>query len=81
MTDYTPKSDPDPLDQPHGEVISEDDAKQGRRGLHMLLVLGASLLLVLVVFGGLLVFHARPATDAPHTHAAAAQTVGASTGG
>ena len=68
-------SDPNNTTQPHSEIVSEDRAKQGRRGIHMLGVLGASLALVLLAFGGLYVFHAKPVSDT--TPAAAAQrTVG-----
>jgi hypothetical protein len=75
MTDMPPRS-PDtltPIELHHGEVIPEDQAKQGRRGLHMLRVLAASLILVLLAFGGLYVFRSHPATDA--TPADAAQRV------
>jgi hypothetical protein len=64
MTDYRPTSStPGPLDQHNGEVIPEDQAKQGRRGLHMLAVLGASLVLVLAAFAGIFGYHAHSTSD------------------
>jgi hypothetical protein len=73
MTDMPPRTDDTvtPVEPYHGEVIPEDQAKQGRRGLHMMGVLGVSLILVLLAFGGLYVFRSHPNTDT--TPAAAAQ--------
>lgn len=62
MTDYRPISSA-PLNPPTGEVIPEDRAKQGRRGLHMLWVLIASVALIALIYVGLFAFHARPTAD------------------
>jgi hypothetical protein len=71
MTDYPPTSSPPgPLDQNHGDVVPERQAKQGRRGLHMLAVLGASLVLVLAAMFGIFGFHAHKASDSTNADAA-----------
>lgn len=71
MSDYRqPSSDLGPLDQPHGDVVPEDQAKQGRRGLHMLAVLGASLVLALAAMFGLFGYHAHSSSDTTKADAA-----------
>ena len=50
---------------PHGPVVPEFDAKQGRRGYHVLVVLLTSLALVVIAFAALYLYSARPFT-APH---------------
>lgn len=49
----------------HGPVLNETDAKQGRRGSQILVVLVTSLALVIIAFAALYVFSARPFTT-PH---------------
>ncbi|HEY3947770.1 hypothetical protein [Phenylobacterium sp.] len=49
-------------DAPHGPVVSEFDAKQGRQGYQILVVLLTSLALVVIAFGALYLFSARPFT-------------------
>jgi len=44
----------------HGPVISEVEAKQGRKGTHTFKVLAVSLLLVVLAFGALYALSARP---------------------
>ena len=69
---------PDQTDTEHGhsEIMPEYRAKQGRRGLHMLGVLIASLALILVAFGTLYGLNAHtPRDEAPATAAANAHTM------
>jgi hypothetical protein len=47
-----------------GEEISETNAKQGRRGLHILTVLTVSLALVVVAFVAAFVMNSRPSLGA-----------------
>jgi hypothetical protein len=50
---------------PHGPVVQEFDAKQGRRGYHVLVVLLTSLALVVIAFAALYLYSARPFTAQP----------------
>ena len=47
----------------HGDVVPEDRAKQGRRGVPVLAVLGASLALIVVIYVGLGVANHRHVAD------------------
>lgn len=78
MTDPNPSS-LGPLDQAHGDVVPEYQAKQGRRGLHIFAVLAVSLVLGVLAVSSLGVFHAHQATDTGSA-AAAARTATASAG-
>src|SRR5581483_3401027 len=59
-----------PMSNPHrmadgvdrGPVVNEFEAKQGRRGSQILVVLVTSLALIVIAFGALYVFSARPFT-------------------
>lgn len=64
MTDYSSRrTDPSGVPPaPHGPVVPEFQAKQGRRGYQILVVLLASLALVVIAFGALYLFSARPFT-------------------
>lgn len=64
MTDYSsrPNDRPGLTPASHGPVVPEFEAKQGRRGYQILVVLLASLALVVIAFGALYLFSARPFT-------------------
>ncbi len=47
-----------------GEVVPETQAKQGRRGYHVLAVMLVSLVLVVAVFGVIFATHAHTPSDA-----------------
>lgn len=69
MTDDLPLKGPTD-DAGDGQVVSETSAKQGRRGLHMLIVLGISTFLAIVVMFGIWSAHAGKLNAAAHASGA-----------
>ena len=63
MTDSIHRTDPNriPADE-QGPIVPEFEAKQGRRGTQILVVLLTSLALVVIAFAALYLFSARPFT-------------------
>jgi len=53
----------DPIAPTGGEIVPETEARQGRRGLHMLGVLAISIGLLVVIYLGIFFSHARPTAD------------------
>ena len=81
MSDITPTPAtpvPPVNDAGDGQVISERQVKQGRRGLHMLVVLAISTALAVIVMFGIWTSHAGKMNAAAHasgaSKAAASQT-------
>jgi hypothetical protein len=66
MTEPERPTAPDPIGNPggDGEVIGEDEAKQGRVGLPIVVVLIVSIVLVVVAFGVIYLRNAHRTTDA-----------------
>ena len=63
---YETRSNPNPsgaADGVHGEIISENRAKQGRKGYQMLTVLAVSLALIVAAFGAIFATHSHTTTD------------------
>jgi len=81
MSDMTPTEQPlkGPIDDAgDGQVVAETSARQGRRGMHMLVVLAISTVLAVVVMFGIWSLLAGKMNDAAHasraSKAAASQT-------
>jgi hypothetical protein len=73
MSDLTPTEQPlkGPIDDAgDGQVVAETSARQGRRGLHMFVVLAVSTVLAIVVIFGIWSTQAGKMNAAAHASAA-----------